>query len=131
MSVKKPDPVDIEVGQRIRIQRMATGLSQTTLADQLGVTFQQVQKYEKGVNRVGAGRLTKIAKVLGVPIGIFFGTADAGAIERSDRHTPSSPLKLLTVPGALRLLRAYGQLNDGKMRRSIVDLVENIAAGRR
>ena len=131
MSVKKPDPVDIEVGQRIRIQRMATGLSQTTLADQLGVTFQQVQKYEKGVNRVGAGRLTKIAKVLGVAVGTFFGSADAGAIERSDRHTPSSPLKLLTVPGALRLLRAYGQLNDGKMRRSIVDLVENIAAGRR
>jgi transcriptional regulator with XRE-family HTH domain len=131
MSVKKPDPVDIEVGQRIRIQRMAIGLSQTTLADQLGVTFQQVQKYEKGVNRVGAGRLTKIAKVLGVPIGNFFGVADAGTIERSDRHTPSSPLKLLTVPGALRLLRAYGQLNDGKMRRSIVDLVENIAAGRR
>ncbi len=131
MSVKKPDPVDIEVGQRIRIQRMATGLSQTTLADQLGVTFQQVQKYEKGVNRVGAGRLTKIAKVLGVPIGTFFGSADAGTIERSDRHTASSPLKLLTVPGALRLLRAYGQLNDGKMRRSIVDLVENIAAGRR
>jgi|SRR5947209_20582180 len=131
MSVKKPDPVDIEVGQRIRIQRMATGLSQTTLADQLGVTFQQVQKYEKGVNRVGAGRLTKIAKVLGVPVSTFFGANDAGAIERGDRHTPSSPLKLLTVPGALRLLRAYGQLNDGKMRRSIVDLVENIAAGRR
>jgi transcriptional regulator with XRE-family HTH domain len=131
MSVKKPDPVDVEVGQRIRIQRMSTGLSQTTLADQLGVTFQQVQKYEKGVNRVGAGRLTKIAKTLGVPVSSFFGAHDAGTIERSDRHTPSSPLKLLTVPGALRLLRAYGQLNDGKMRRSIVDLVENIAAGRR
>jgi transcriptional regulator with XRE-family HTH domain len=131
MSVKKPDPVDVEVGQRIRIQRMATGLSQTTLADQLGVTFQQVQKYEKGVNRVGAGRLTKIAKTLGVPVSTFFGANDAGTIDRSDRHTPSSPLKLLTVPGALRLLRAYGQLNDGKMRRSIVDLVENIAAGRR
>jgi transcriptional regulator with XRE-family HTH domain len=131
MSVKKPDPVDIEVGQRIRIQRMATGLSQTTLADQLGVTFQQVQKYEKGVNRVGAGRLTKIAKVLGVPVGNFFGAGDAGSLDRTERHTPSSPLKLLTVPGALRLLRAYGQLNDGKMRRSIVDLVENISAGRR
>lgn len=131
MSVKKPDPVDVEVGQRIRIQRMATGLSQTTLADQLGVTFQQVQKYEKGVNRVGAGRLTKIAKTLGVPVSTFFGANDAGNIERSDRHTPSSPLKLLTVPGALRLLRAYGQLNDGKMRRSLVEVVENIAAGRR
>src|SRR5215216_3153402 len=130
MTPKKPDPVDVEVGQRIRIQRLQTGLSQTTLADQLGVTFQQVQKYEKGVNRVGAGRLTKIAKVLGVPVSTFFGAHDAD-LERSDRGTASSPLKLLTVPGALRLLRAYGQLDDGKMRRSIVDLVENVAAGRR
>ena len=131
MSAKKPDPVDVEVGQRIRIERLQSGLSQTSLAEQLGVTFQQVQKYEKGVNRVGAGRLTKIAKVLGVPVSSFFGAHDAGAIERSDRGTASSPLKLLTVPGALRLLRAYGQLNDGKMRRSIVELVENISAGRR
>ena len=131
MSAKKPDPVDVEVGQRIRIERLQSGLSQTSLAEQLGVTFQQVQKYEKGVNRVGAGRLTKIAKVLGVPVGTFFGAHDGGAIERSDRGTASSPLKLLTVPGALRLLRAYGQLNDGKMRRSIVELVENISAGRR
>jgi len=127
-SAGKPD---IEMGKRIRLRRVEQRISQAELGQKLGVSFQQVQKYEKGVNRVGAGRLTKIAKVLGVPIGTFFGSADAGTIERSDRHTPSSPLKLLTVPGALRLLRAYGQLNDGKMRRSIVDLVENIAAGRR
>jgi hypothetical protein len=82
------------------------------------------------VNRVGAGRLTKIAKVLGVPVSSFFGAHDASPIERSDRGTANSPLKLLTVPGALRLLRAYAQLNDGKMRRSIVELVENVAAGR-
>jgi transcriptional regulator with XRE-family HTH domain len=131
MTAKKPDPVDVEVGQRIRIERLQSGLSQTSLAEQLGVTFQQVQKYEKGVNRVGAGRLTKIAKVLGVPVSTFFGAHDVGTIERSERGTAASPLKLLTVPGALRLLRAYGQLNDGKMRRSIVELVENIAAGRR
>jgi transcriptional regulator with XRE-family HTH domain len=68
MSVKRPDPVDIEVGHRIRIERLARGLSQTALANQLGVTFQQVQKYEKGVNRVGAGRLTKIAEVLGIEV---------------------------------------------------------------
>jgi transcriptional regulator with XRE-family HTH domain len=131
MTPKKPDPVDVEVGQRIRIQRLQSGLSQTSLAEQLGVTFQQVQKYEKGVNRVGAGRLTKIAKVLGVPVSSFFGAHDTAPIERpGERGTSSSPLKLLTVPGALRLLRAYGQLNDGKMRRSVVELVENIAAGR-
>jgi transcriptional regulator with XRE-family HTH domain len=64
MSVKSPDHIDVEVGQRIRIQRTALGLSQTALAHQLGVTFQQVQKYEKGKNRIGAGRLTKIADIL-------------------------------------------------------------------
>ena len=128
---KKPDPVDVEVGQRIRIQRLQSGLSQTSLAEQLGVTFQQVQKYQKGVNRVGAGRLTKIAEVLAVPVSTLFGVHDAGVLEYRDRRTASSPLKLLTVSGALRLLRAYAQLRDGKMRRSIVELVENIAAGRR
>jgi transcriptional regulator with XRE-family HTH domain len=127
---KEPDSVDMDVGQRIRLYRLQSRLSQTELAKHLGVTFQQVQKYEKGVNRVGAGRLTKIANVLGIPVSTFFGVHDATTIARSDRGTASSPLKLLTVPGALRLLRAYGQLNDGKMRRSIVGLVENIAAGR-
>src|SRR5512139_2539177 len=131
MSAKSPDQVDVQVGQRIRIARLEAKLSQTALAEQLGVTFQQVQKYEKGVNRVGAGRLTKIANALGIPVSAFFGADDATTIARSDRGTASSPLKLLTVPGALRLLRAYGQFNDGKMRRSIVELVENIAAGRR
>src|SRR5215211_2374432 len=92
---KKPDPVDVEVGQRIRIQRLQSGLSQTALAEQLGVTFQQVQKYEKGVNRVGAGRLTKIAEVLAVPVSTLFGVHDAGVLEYRDRRTASSPLKLL------------------------------------
>src|SRR5262249_49778161 len=109
ISPKKPDLIDVEVGERIRIQRLQSGLSQTSLAEKLGVTFQQVQKYEKGVNRVGAGRLTKIAKVLGVPVSSLFGADDAGARSNS---ASSSPLKLLSVPGALRLLRAYGQLND-------------------
>ena len=132
LTPKKPDPVDVEVGQRIRIQRLQSGLTQTSLADQLGVTFQQLQKYEKGVNRVGAGRLTRIAKVLGVPIGTLFGAHDDGeALEHSDRGTVNSPLRLLTVPGALRLLRAYGQVNEGKVRRSIVELVEKIAADER
>ena len=129
MTPKKPDPVDVEVGQRIRIQRLQSGLSQMSLADQLGITFQQVQKYEKGVNRVGAGRLTRIANALGVPINTFFGVHDAEVLERTDRGTVNSPLRLLTAPGALRLLRAYGQINGGTMRRSIVDLVEKVAAG--
>ena len=84
MSVKRPDPVDVEVGHRIRIERLARGLSQTALANQLGVTFQQVQKYEKGVNRVGAGRLTKIAEVLGLPVGMFFTGKEILDSEKTD-----------------------------------------------
>jgi transcriptional regulator with XRE-family HTH domain len=131
MSVKRPDPVDIEVGHRIRIERLARGLSQTALANQLGVTFQQVQKYEKGVNRVGAGRLTKIAEVLGIEVGTFFGGKDILDTEDKKEGGETSPLKLLTVSGAFRLLRAYGDIEDSNLRRAIVDLVEQISGGRR
>ena len=129
MSVKKPDPVDVEVGYRIRIERLARGLSQTALANQLGVTFQQVQKYEKGVNRVGAGRLTRIAEVLGVPVGTFFSGREMLEGEQS-KNGEGSPLKLLTVSGAFRLLRAYAEIEDSNLRRSIVDLVERVSSHR-
>ena len=127
MSNKSPGKIDVEVGQRIRVQRQAASLSQTALADQLGVTFQQVQKYEKGVNRVGAGRLTKIAQVLGVPIGVLLGMDEDNAATRSGPRGGESPLKLLTVSGALRLLRAYGKLSDSGMRQSIVHMIEGVA----
>jgi len=130
MSVKRPDPVDIEVGHRIRIERLSRGLSQTALANQLGVTFQQVQKYEKGVNRVGAGRLTKIAEVLGIEVGTFFSGREMLNSEQS-KEGESSPLKLLTVSGAFRLLRAYSDIEDTNLRRAIVDLVEQISSQRR
>jgi transcriptional regulator with XRE-family HTH domain len=131
MSVKRPDPVDVEVGHRIRLERLARGLSQTALATQLGVTFQQVQKYEKGVNRVGAGRLTKIAEVLGVGVGTFFTGKEILDTEQNKVAGEASPLKLLTVSGAFRLLRAYAEIEDGALRRSIVDLVERISSTRR
>jgi transcriptional regulator with XRE-family HTH domain len=131
MSVKRPDPVDVEVGHRIRIERLSRGLSQTALANQLGVTFQQVQKYEKGVNRVGAGRLTKIAEVLGVPVGTFFTGKEILDDEQGVAADAASPLKLLTVSGAFRLLRAYADIEDSTLRRSIVELVEQIASPRR
>jgi transcriptional regulator with XRE-family HTH domain len=127
MSAKSPDHIDMEVGQRIRIYRKTRGLSQTALADQLGVTFQQVQKYENGRNRIGAGRLTRIARVLDVPVATLLGVSDTTKIKSGKRGTDSSPLKLLTIPGALRLLRSYERINDGKIRRSIIDLVQNIA----
>jgi transcriptional regulator with XRE-family HTH domain len=131
MSAKSPDHIDLEVGQRIRIYRKTRGLSQTALADQLGVTFQQVQKYENGRNRIGAGRLTRVAQVLDVPVAALLGVSDTTKIKSSKQGKDSSPLKVLTVSGALRLLRSYERINDGKIRRSIIDLVQSIATLRR
>jgi transcriptional regulator with XRE-family HTH domain len=123
-SPKAPDAVDVQVGQRIRVQRLAMRMTQHALGDALGVTVQQVQKYEKGVSRVGAGRLAKTAKVLRVPVANLLG-AD------KDTGPADSALGLLGRRGALRLLRAFSKLSDDKMRRSVVQLVERIAAGPR
>ena len=125
MATRKPDPVDIEVGQRIKIQRLAAGLSQTELGESIGVTFQQVQKYEKGANRVGAGRLTQIARGLKIPVNTFFEGHDH--IEKTAQQGGVSPLSLITNPHAFRLLQAYSTLTDGELRRSIVESVERVA----
>jgi transcriptional regulator with XRE-family HTH domain len=124
MGSKKPDPIDIEVGQRIRIQRLAAGLSQSELADRIGVTFQQVQKYEKGANRVGAGRLTQIANVLNVPVSSFFEGRET--IDRVARQGLEAPLAALAQPYAYRLLRAYTAIADPELRRTIVEFVEQL-----
>jgi transcriptional regulator with XRE-family HTH domain len=104
-------------------------MTQRVLAEQLDVTMQQVQKYEKGVNRLSAGRLTKIAAVLRVPVSELLGDYGAAQSNRRALAEARSPLKLLTVPGALKLLRAYAQIEDGHQRRNIVALVERIASG--
>ena len=131
MSIKSPDPVDVQVGSRIRLLRKGAQMSQTDLAEQLGVTFQQVQKYEKGMNRIGAGRLTKIAAVLGIPVSELLGDDGAAQSNRRAVAEARSPLKLLTPPGALKLLTAYARINDGHQRRNILALVERIASGPR
>ncbi len=128
MAKKSPDPIDVEVGRRIRVQRMARGISQTELGEKIGVTFQQVQKYEKGANRVGASRLTRIAKVLGVPVSAFF-SGPSGSSEEVALEGGRLDLEYLVLPGALRLLRAYGQIRETMLRRTIVALVEKIAEG--
>ncbi len=121
MLPRKPNPVDLDVGQLIKKHRLAANLSQTVLAGGIGVTFQQVQKYENGKNRVGAGRLTRIAQVLDVPVTTFF---EGG--ERTAKGT-DSPIALLTNPEALRLLQVYSALNDTELRRSILNMVERVA----
>ena len=126
MGSKKPDLIDVEVGQRIRIQRLAAGLSQSELAERIGVTFQQIQKYEKGMNRVGAGRLTNIARVLNVSVGSFFDGRHE--IEQVTLQGMDSPLAAMAQPYAYRLLRAYATISDPDLRQTIVEFVERTAS---
>lgn len=121
---------DKYVGMRLRIRRTQMGWSQTRLGDAIGVTFQQIQKYEKGSNRIGAGRLHQIATLFNVEPGFFFEGApapdgmprDARAEAKTDQLTQT-----LTQPGALLLVEAYGRIKDAALRRRIVDLVDQVA----
>jgi transcriptional regulator with XRE-family HTH domain len=121
---KAPDACDADVGRRIRAQRLLCHMSQTELGNRVGITFQQIQKYEKGVNRVGAGRLARIADVLNVPVSFFF-SADHKVTESSDNI--NSGLSFLESAGAVRLVRAYSQIEDPSIRRALVDLAEEVA----
>ena len=120
---KKPDPVDIIVGKNIRFFRNAKGLSQSELGKELGVTFQQIQKYEKGNNRVGSSRLARVSKVLDVPISKLF----TGAATDATGNTDARVTQLLHKPHALRMLKALADLPDDKTRLAIIMLMESIA----
>jgi len=109
------------VGAKVRVFRINRGISQTALAEKLGVTFQQVQKYEKGANRIGASRLSQIATALDISIAELFEPSREKKAADID-----SPFKLLVEPGALRVLKAYVQTNPA-VRRAIVNLIEGIA----
>jgi transcriptional regulator with XRE-family HTH domain len=118
------------VGQRVRTRRLMLGLSQTTLADALGLSFQQVQKYEKGANRIGAGRLQHIAQILQVPVTFFFEGAPhvrGKHHAQTDAPSPQYVTDYLATPDGLHLTKAFMQIPDAKLRRSIVNLVEQIA----
>jgi transcriptional regulator with XRE-family HTH domain len=116
-----PDPLDVMVGARIRIFRTHCRMSQSDLAEKIGVAFQQVQKYEKGANRVGASRLSRIAAVLGVSIGELFESS-------GDKPADSqSPFQLLAGRDALRVLTAFSRISDPRLRRAIAHLVETVA----
>jgi transcriptional regulator with XRE-family HTH domain len=114
------DPVDVSVGARIRLARKMRGRSQQGLAEAIGVTFQQVQKYESGANRVSASMLTRIAADLDVPITEFFGPVDAASRLSDDIAT------MLGEPGALKLLRDYRRLPQG-YKAAVVSFVEALS----
>ena len=131
MFTKSPNPTDRHVGARVRMRRMMLGMSQTTLAEGLGLTFQQVQKYEKGTNRVGASRIQQIAEILQVPVSFLFEggpTGTAKADGSSEATSPSYVSDFLATSEGLSLTRAFTRISDAKLRRSIVDLVEQIAS---
>jgi transcriptional regulator with XRE-family HTH domain len=121
MATRKSGPLDVLVGARIRMFRVNRGMSQTALAERTGVTYQQLQKYERGTERVGASRLLRIATVLDVSVGEMFESSEAGS------SGVSLPVRLLTEPGALRVLKAYARTTNPRVRRSLAKLVESIA----
>ncbi|CAI9399240.1 hypothetical protein ANOBCDAF_00234 [Pleomorphomonas sp. T1.2MG-36] len=126
MTVKSPNPIDIHVGARVRMRRFLLGMSQSKLAEQLGVTFQQVQKYEKGMSRISASRLQAIANVLGVPVGFFFEAIVDHAHQETDPLSDVLDASLLTQDG-VALNKAFVRIRSAKVRRSIVELVKLLA----
>jgi transcriptional regulator with XRE-family HTH domain len=121
MLARTPDLLDVMVGARIRILRNHRGMSQGELAGKIGVTFQQVQKYEKGTNRVGASRLSRIAAVLGVSVGELFESSE------DKSATAKSPFRLLAERDALRVLTAFSRTTNPRVRRAITKLLESVA----
>ena len=134
MAKKAPNPVDRHVGSRVRMRRMMLSMSQEKLGDALGLTFQQVQKYEKGTNRIGASRLQQISHILQVPVAFFFEGAPTvpGYAGDGMREAPSPAYvsDFLATSEGLSLTKAFMRIKQPKLRRRIVDLVEEIAAGR-
>lgn len=126
---KAPNAIDTHVGSRISMQRRSKGMSQTTLAEGLGITFQQVQKYEKGTNRVGASRLQAIADILSVPVSFFFEDGSGGSATSRAIDTSGSDeiTQFLASAEGVALNRAFVKIQDAKTRRKFVDLLKSLA----
>jgi transcriptional regulator with XRE-family HTH domain len=122
---RKLDPLDILVGKRIRTQRLVRKMSQSELGKQLGITFQQIQKYESGVNRVGAGRLQTIAKIFDLPVSVFFGE-DNATLDASDTAN-ETVLNFLNTARAVKLVKDFSRIKDPAIQQAVVALVEKIA----
>jgi transcriptional regulator with XRE-family HTH domain len=134
---RRPNPIDLHVGSRVRLQRMLLGMSQEKLGERLGLTFQQIQKYEKGINRIGASRLFDLAQVLGVNVQFFYdeapgatgaseiGYASAGGF--AERSADNYVVDFLSSREGIELNKAFVRITDPKVRRSLVELVRSVA----
>ena len=132
-----PNPIDLYVGSRVRMRRSLLGMSQERLASELGITFQQVQKYERGSNRIGASRLWDLAQVLGVSVDFFYQDIDVETVNKSPRKIYANPIlseemsefdmDTLLRRDVISLLRAYTKVTDPKIQRNILELVMALA----
>jgi transcriptional regulator with XRE-family HTH domain len=127
---KSTSSIDKEIGSRVRMRRISIGMSQEKLGDMLGLTFQQVQKYEKGTNRISVGRLVDIAKILGVDIHFFFNGIKSIKAEPgfAEEETPPYIADVMSTPEGLQLIRTFIGIKNPKIRKSIVQLVSTLAA---
>lgn len=130
MANKKSNPIDAHVGSRVRLRRMLVGLSQEKLGERMGLTFQQIQKYEKGVNRIGASRLFQLSQILEVPVQFFFEGAqpaeESGAAGFAEPDTEAFLYEFLSTRDGLELNRAFVKIADPQVRRAIVELVRSL-----
>ena len=128
---KQPNPIDGQVGSRMRLRRMLVGMSQERLGELLGLTFQQVQKYEKGVNRIGAGRLFEVSRILDVPIDYFYEDVNSqitGHAPGFSEEPESAPvMDFVASPEGLQLSVAFLRIRDPKVRKRVLDLVKSLA----
>ena len=132
---RKPNPMDIHVGSRVRLRRMVIGMSQEKLGEKMGLTFQQIQKYEKGTNRIGASRLFQLSQILDVPVQFFFEDAQSLLASRgvtpnagfAESKTEAFLLDFLNSRDGLELNRAFVKITDPKVRKRVVELVRALS----
>lgn len=132
VSTKKiPNPIDVHVGARVRLRRTMLGLSQEKLGESLGITFQQIQKYEKGSNRIGASRLQSLSHILKTPISFFFEDAPSSQQETingmAEADSPNYVVDFLSSSEGLQLNKAFANIKDPKVRKKIIELVRSLA----
>ncbi len=128
---KPPNPIDVHVGSRVRLRRMLVGMSQEKLGEQLGLTFQQVQKYEKGTNRIGASRLFQISRILSVPVQFFYDDMSE-AMPRltagfAEADGAENVMDFVSSNEGLALNRSYTRIKDPTLRRRVLDLIRTLA----